>query len=89
MSFGNGKSFTRIKPNKTYVVEFVGSSHTWLIEPYAFDIKEVGTRKYQGAIRTLAWLYGSRPKPNGDELWNIRISASDIISIREARPSEV
>lgn len=87
ISFSTGKGFKQIKKNKTYVVEFSGSARQWLIEPFGFDIKEVKPRKYQGAIKAIGWVLGTRPK--NDELYTMRILAGDIISIREARPSEI
>lgn len=87
ISFSSGKGFTQIKKNHSYVVEFNGSARTWVIEPYGFDIVEGKPRHYQGSIKALGWILGTHPKR--DELHTLRILASDIISIREARNSEM
>ena len=87
ISFGDGRRFTRIKVNHSYVVEINGSARAWVIEPYGFDIAEGKPRHYNGSIKALGWILGTHPKR--DELHTLRILASDIISIREARNSEI
>ena len=84
ISFSNGRGFTRIKVGKSYIVEIAGSTQRWLITPTGFQIREVGVRKYQGGIYCM-----SSPFPSLEPIHLTYVLASDILSIREARPSEM